>query len=61
MALIGVAIALGGVFALTGAVCNWNWFFESRKTKPLVKLMGRTGTRVRHTTPSGVGLTAQSN
>ena len=46
MNLIGFAIAFAGVFAVTGAVCDWNWFFDSRKGKSFVKLLGRGGARV---------------
>ena len=46
MNLIGVGIALIGVFAVIGAVCDWSWFFESHKAKSFVKLFGRGGARV---------------
>ena len=39
-------LVLGGLFAIAGAVCDWEWFMNSRKARPLVSLLGRGGTRI---------------
>lgn len=35
-----------GVFSLAGAFFNWDFFFNSRKARPFVRLIGRTGARI---------------
>jgi hypothetical protein len=37
---------VGGLYAITGAVMNWEWFMGDPKAQVLVRLFGRTGTRV---------------
>ncbi|OPZ88926.1 MAG: hypothetical protein BWY74_02936 [Firmicutes bacterium ADurb.Bin419] len=39
--LLGAAI-----FTIMGAIFNWDWFFENRKARLMVSLLGRTGARV---------------
>lgn len=41
--LLFVAI---GIYALIGAICDWEWFMNSRKARTMVSLLGRDGTRV---------------
>ena len=35
-----------GVFSLSGAIFNWDWYMNSRRARLLVKLITRTGARV---------------
>jgi len=35
-----------GAFAILASIFNWNFFFEHRKARLLMKLFGRTGTRI---------------
>jgi hypothetical protein len=44
-ALVAVLI-MAGLFSLTGAILNWEWYYEFRKAKSLVNLFGRDGTRI---------------
>ena len=37
---------LGGLFSIFCSVMNYNWFIESGKARFLLKLFGRTGTRI---------------
>lgn len=37
---------LAGLFTLTAAVCNWDWFMNHRKARFLSNLITRTGTRI---------------
>ena len=43
---MGWVIAGCGVFAICGAVLDWEWFMNSRKAQLFVRLFGRTRTRV---------------
>ena len=44
---IGVLMCiLGGLFAVFGAVRNWNWFFAWPPAPLFVALFGRFGTRI---------------
>ena len=38
-----------GVFSIAGSFFNWDFFFNSRKAKTFVKLIGRTGARIFYT------------
>ena len=44
--IIGILLALAGLYTLVGAIGNWDWFMENRKARRWVKLIGRNGTRV---------------
>jgi hypothetical protein len=44
--LFGVLLIAAGLFAIAGAVLNWEWFMNSRKARGLTSLLGRQGTRV---------------
>jgi len=35
-----------GIFAICGAVFNWDWFMNHRKARFFVRLVGRTGARI---------------
>ena len=43
---MGWLIAAVGVFAITGAVMDWNWFMNNRRAWIFVKMFGRNGARV---------------
>jgi hypothetical protein len=35
-----------GLYALAGAIFNWEWFFSARRVAILVRLFTRTGARI---------------
>lgn len=39
--LIGI-----GIFALCGAIMDWDWFMNHRKARFFVQIFGRTGARI---------------
>ena len=39
-------LILIGIFALCGAVFDWDWFMNNRKARFFVSLLGRTGARI---------------
>ena len=43
---IGLVFVAAGAFSMAGAICNWDWFINSRKAKLLVKLLTRNGARI---------------
>jgi hypothetical protein len=43
---IGLLFVGVGGFALTGAVCNWDWFMNARKVRFMVAILTRTGARI---------------
>ena len=43
---IGLFFIAGGLFSMAGAICDWEWFINSRKARPLVKLISRGGARI---------------
>ena len=45
MNLVGLLFVLCGLFAIAGAVCEWEWFFNHPKARVIAALIGRTGTR----------------
>ncbi len=36
----------GGVFSVLGALKDWDFFMNSRKARPFVRLVGRNGARI---------------
>jgi len=52
---LGLLFIAFGIFAMAGAICDWEWYMNSRKARGLVKLFGRTATRVFYTI-LGLGL-----
>ncbi len=42
----GVCSMLIGVYSVTGAVCNWDWFMNHRSAAIPVALLTRTGARL---------------
>lgn len=45
MNLAGMILLGAGVFSVCGAVCDWDWFINSRKARAMVALLGRNGAR----------------
>jgi len=43
---LGWIFILTGIFAILGAVLNWDWFMSHRKTRAMVSLLGRAGARI---------------
>lgn len=41
-----VIFCLAGIFSLTASVKNWDFFFNNRKARPFVKILGRNGARI---------------
>ena len=41
-----IFFVLIGLFSICGAFFNWDFFFESRKARPFVALLGRNGARI---------------
>lgn len=44
--LTKILIILAGIFSITGAVMNWDWFINSRRAHFFVQIFGRNGARV---------------
>lgn len=43
---ISLALLLIGIFSIGGSYFNWEFFFNNRKAKRLVNIIGRKGARV---------------
>lgn len=41
----GLILVAAGIFAVSGAALNWDWFFNSRKARLFVSIFGRSGAR----------------
>lgn len=35
-----------GLFSIAGAAFNWDFFFNARKSRTIVNIIGRTGARI---------------
>jgi len=46
---LGLLFVAIGVFAMLGAICDWEWFMNSRKGRGMSKLLTRTGARILYT------------
>ncbi|MEM9414597.1 MAG: immunity 17 family protein [Planctomycetota bacterium] len=42
----GILFAALGVFAVVGAVGNWDWYMNSKKAQRMSQLLTRTGARL---------------
>jgi hypothetical protein len=42
---LGLLLAAAGAFSVCGAVCDWDWFINSRKARFWVAILGRNGAR----------------
>ncbi len=40
-----IVIAVGG-FSLAGSLQNWDWFFNNRRARIMVSILGRNGARI---------------
>lgn len=36
----------GGIFTILASIFNWDFFFENRKAKLFMSILGRTGSRI---------------
>ena len=43
---VGLLFVVIGLFALAGAICNRDWFMNSRKARFFLSTFGRTGVRI---------------
>lgn len=43
---IKIFLIASGIFAMLGSILNWDFFFESRKAKTFVNILGRKGARI---------------
>ena len=41
-----ILMVLSGIFAICGAVFNWDFFFQHRKARRIVAIFGRNGARI---------------
>jgi hypothetical protein len=44
--ILAIFLILAGLFAIAGAVCDWEWFMTARKARLFVGMFGRFGARV---------------
>lgn len=44
--LLGIFAWLFAAYFIAGAYFNWDFFFDSRKAQPFVKIFGRNGARI---------------
>ncbi|MDJ0600834.1 MAG: immunity 17 family protein [Crocosphaera sp.] len=44
--MVGLFIIAAGIFSVSGAVFNWDWYMNHRKARFFVNILGRGGTRV---------------
>lgn len=44
--VLGLIFIALGLFTIAGAFFNWEWFMNSRKARPIVRLITRTGARI---------------
>ena len=54
---IGLLVAAAGLFAIAGAVFNWDFFMNNRKARLFVSLLGRNGARVVYVILGGIIIT----
>jgi len=41
-----IIVVAGGAFSILASVLNWDFFFENRRAKIFVKILGRIGARI---------------
>ena len=44
--LLGWIVVGAGLFSISGAVIDWDWFMNNRRAQLWLKLFGRQGTRI---------------
>jgi hypothetical protein len=42
---LAIIFVFVGLFSVSGAVYNWDWFMNTRKARVLVRALSRTGAR----------------
>ena len=45
MNIFALVVCLCGIYTITAAVCNWNWFFENYRASFIVNMVGREKAR----------------
>ena len=43
---VGLILVAAGIFSISGAVLDWDWFINSRKAQFFVAIFGRNGARI---------------
>jgi len=43
---VALFIIAAGSFSILGAICNWDWFMNSRKAEFMVRILTRNGARI---------------
>lgn len=44
--LVLALFIIAGLFSVVSSVCNFDWYFNSRKASSIVRLFGRNGARL---------------
>ncbi len=44
-----ILFIIAGMFSVLASVKNWNWYFNNFRVQRLVRIFGRTGTRIVYT------------
>lgn len=44
--IVGILGCLVALFSIAASVFNWDFFFDNRKARPFVKILGRNGARI---------------
>jgi Immunity protein 17 len=43
---VGLILVCAGVFTISGAACDWDFFMENRRARLFVAIFGRNGARI---------------
>ncbi|MBT3379949.1 MAG: hypothetical protein HN742_03050 [Lentisphaerae bacterium] len=43
---IGLIFIAAGAFTMAGAICDWDWYMNSRKARFFVSILSRNGARI---------------
>ena len=43
---IGMVLVAAGLFAIIGAVLDWDWYMNHRKARRISAILGRNGARI---------------
>jgi len=41
-----IILIAAGIFSMTGGICDWDFFMNSRKARGIIKIFGRNGARI---------------
>lgn len=44
--IVSIIVILGGLFSMTAAVMNWEWYMNHRKAQFMIKILSRNGARI---------------